>query len=287
MTTAETKPEDGPPVHKEFSLNSWGEYRNVVAEIVGKYGHHEKWGTKQHQNIIAFRGQQSSKWRLETTLERSASRTFTLRQYFDRASRYLTEISSLTDTTWDLPREEAFEEGLRKYKDMLWVYPPAYPYLVYLRHHGFPSPLLDWSLSPYVAAFFAFQDVSVKSKDSVAVYVFIETPNGTKSGAIGGPGITLLGRNVPTHKRHFMQQAIYTWCVQQEDDPLDYVIRSHHDVLKSGRHTQDVLLRITIPSSEKGIALRDLMAHNITPYTLFGTEDALIKTMELRAFILD
>src|SRR5579871_975887 len=36
---------------------------------------------------------------------------------------------------------------------------PGYDYMAYLRHHGFPSPLLDWTRSPYVAAFFAFRDL--------------------------------------------------------------------------------------------------------------------------------
>lgn len=38
--------------------------------------------------------------------------------------------------------------------------PPGYEFMIYLRHHGFPSPLLDWSRSPYVAAFFCFSLMS-------------------------------------------------------------------------------------------------------------------------------
>lgn len=272
-------------VHEEKPLSSWSEYRDAIAAIHDRFAHHSKGDERRYANCIVYRGQRCAAWALETTLERERVGNLTALQYFERATRHRRELESLTGMAWHVPDDDEAKEQLGRDADSLMVHPPAYPYLVYLRHHGFPSPLLDWSLSPYVAAFFAFAEVNHQSDERVAVYAYIGMPRGTKAGWLGAPVITLLGPHVPTDRRHFLQQAVYTWCVQP-DDSGDFRLCSHHEVLQRPSDRQDTLIRITLPASEKRAALSDLFDHNINPYTLFGTEDALARTLAMKAFVL-
>jgi len=115
--------------------------------------------------------------------------------------------------------------------------------MCYLRHHGFPSPLLDWTRSPYVATFFAFRKEG-DPNGRVAIFVYRETAGSGKVGWVGAPGIEVRGPYMRTHRRHFLQQCQYTVCMEfKASSPLpEWHYASHEAVfavqggLMMGRH---------------------------------------------------
>jgi hypothetical protein len=206
-----------------------------------------------------------------------------LLDYMSSATDPDKEIESFTGHKWDLPEWPTLMEEIqaRQRRPFLHFTSPCYAYLVYLRQHGFPSPLLDWTASPYIAAFFAYAERPLS--DLVAVYVFIE--HGGMRTYAGGPQITIQGPYVTTHSRHFAQKAQYTTATKLVDQCETFC--AHEDVFVTRSGGPDVLLKITMPAQDRRKALRDLDDHNINPFTLFQTEEALVRTMAIRQFVFD
>ncbi len=289
MKTVRRARKDSAAFVASIDLSSWAEFPETVAKLRDKYGTRipalPDQEPSSEKNMILFRGQANSEWDLRTTLERTTQTPHTIQEYLSKAGDHIDEIQSLTGRRWDLsPYPHAVQE-MKTIQSVRRVHVPHFEYLVYLRHHGFPSPLLDWTLSPYIAAYFAFdQDIGA---ERCAVFAFIETPEGMKGGVGGETLITTPGYNVTTTPRHFVQKAFYTVATRWDRDAQTHTFCPHQpDSAWSGVVLQDVIIKITIPHRDRGMALKELDDYNINAYTLFQNEDALVRTIGMRTFDL-
>src|SRR5580704_10221826 len=151
------------------SVATWGEFKKELDEL------RRQRDPAADDWPLLFRGQANSCWSLATTLDRTRE-CMPFREYYQLIGKIKPQIESMTNSDWPIPD---FQTKVKKrcwsyeFYDDLWSGKcPGYAYMVYLRHHGFPSPLLDWSRSPHIASFFAFNSCSVDVKESVAIFAF-------------------------------------------------------------------------------------------------------------------
>jgi len=217
---------------------------------------------------VWFRGQSDYKWDIETTLERQGSSIRQIVDYYRIIGVIKPAVETFTGAVWKVPSFEKVRKWTEDYDGFslkLWAGKEelAYDFLAHLRHQGFPSPLLDWTGSPYVAAYFAF--AHAQRSERVAIYVFAEQPKNIKVGGIAQPAIHSFGSNVRTHKRHFRQQSRYTMCVgYNTSDGWRFV--PHREAFDLGRPNQDLLWKIEIPASERVKVLGFLNRSNLNAF---------------------
>ena len=251
---------------QEKILQSWEEFESKLVAINERTKVLQQKGQLSRMEYPLYRGVSDSEYHLESTLDRM-KREMGLSDYLEIIEIIHKHVVTCTGKEWNL-----------KTKVKLGRFDlPAYEFMAYLRHNGFPSPLIDWTKSPYVAAFFAFRDIffEAKQKEYVSIFVY--------RGDIMYGDIFLLGPTIATHQTHYLQQSEYTICVKEENGNLHF---ANHEDVKEDVEEPDVLIKYIIPVSEQQKVLKKLDSMNITAYSLFNSATSLMETLALREIIL-
>jgi FRG domain len=222
-------------------VKNWSELETIFRGLQFAYGPQKQLGG------LWFRGQSKASYELLPSIDRE-------QLFTDDASRNK-RINQLLDRF----RHEAILLGLGT------QLPEGIGLELLARHHGLPSPLIDWSLSPYVASFFAFFDATAASGEDVAIYV-LRRPNIAPDVIDPEGPVELI--DDPTHIR-FNRRA----CQQR-----GVFLRRASAMVPLEKLLGHALIKLQIPASEREPALSHLDSMLLNPTSLMYDLDGAAKT---------
>lgn len=238
-------------------LDSWDAYLKVITDSP-----YANW---------AFRGQGDAAWPLSSTL-----------------TRYFTAFQ-IPEADWDRREQRSLRIFKRKATHFLAHVPDAdddFEWLALMQHHGAPTRLLDFTKSPYVAAFFALERAEQDAAVWAADWSRLPSLTPVTRGEIRerAPSFTLrelqagsvLGKNqIGFGEPYIMNRRLIAQSGTLAVPPV--LGMSFEEVLRSRR---GVLLKLILPrAAVRPTAMHELYRMNITNATLFPDLDGLARSL--------
>lgn len=228
---------------------------------------------------LVFRGQSDSKWDLSTTLERASKKrgaagteTLLIQAFKSRAHQFGLPVPTKGD-------------------HLEW--------LALMQHYGVPTRLLDWTRSPYVAAYFAAERAAKDAEFFRVWAVDVVRLRGAAIQRLKVSELTKLGDPNPFMKWFMGNTFLFVAPIQASRS--NERLASQQGLflcpgsLNSGfqRNLQEMdgvgehLLEIDFPVAMRCEVLSNLESMNINRATLFPGLEGFVQYLEMRVYLRD
>jgi hypothetical protein len=256
-----------PPVNAEFRLESWDAFLKIITDST-----YSNW---------AFRGHRKQEWPLDSALTR----------YF--------RAFQIDRRAWPYQEGRILRVFKRKAHQFL-AQPPDpeddFQWLALMQHHGAPTRLLDFTWSPYVAAFFALE----RAEEDAAVWALnpVHISSGGLRRSPKRPEEAITSQEMdPRHKGNYARYFLdgdreFIWLGEPDvmnrrliaqsgtfvlpgvlDRPMEEIARNYPD-------PDNMTAKFILPAPQiRETALRELYRMNITYATLFPDLDGLARSL--------
>lgn len=228
---------------------SWNEYKALVSADLDS------------DCTFIYRGQRVATWGLTSTLHRT-SLVRSIPDLKGYADFMLPEVHDALEAwvgrSWNLSNALGLAE-----------------FLAFLQHSGFPTPLLDWTSSPYIAAYFAFEAVNHFSPQSEDVAIFAFNQRAWSSTfkqiydfADFTPHVSVLRPRIVGNHKLAVQQGCFTWSNVQD-------IQEH--IRLNETEARKFLTKYELNVRERPKVMRELSLMGISAIQLIPSVEAVCK----------
>jgi hypothetical protein len=253
------------PTTLQFS--TWNDYRRFVDELS------DNW---------VFRGQAAAEWGLVTAIERTD---------FIRHNKGI-EVDFLAE----------FQRGARNYLNKDEIPEHLIEWLALMQHHGAPTRLLDFTKSPYIAAYFAFEQNGVADDGPMSIWAMniqylrtraleglskyygpeLEESRGLINEALfqkifydNSCSLIFPVEPFRMNRRYSLQQSIFVSTGNSYQSFMEQLAFLDDAIEKS-------VIKIEMPAQLQKPVLRDLQKMNINRASLFPDLDGYALSLKLR-----
>ena len=214
-----------------------------------------------------YRGHADSSWKLTSTLERFVNSNVSVSDYDHWLSEIRAELQSISGQRFDfiwqpIENSKGFGRTQSIFIDLL----------IYARQHSFPSPVIDFTQSFYIALFFAahvMQKTNSGKKFSIIATSLDEIDKAEYLKLIDTSDIQIF------HKRHYVQQSVYLHNIETDKPTKGNTVEEFFYT----RITEVYFRKYSMLNKIRPDIIHELNLMNINPFSIFETDDALMQTL--------